>query len=84
MGCKITMAIAKRLLGVGFYEANTRVRYAKVARTPSDCVDRSERHILGSERESGEITPRTTSPRGAYGIGRQIHSHTAGSPYCLS
>jgi hypothetical protein len=50
----------------------------------SDYVDKSVRHILGSERDSGEITPRTTSPRGAYGIGRQIHSHTAGSPYCLS
>jgi hypothetical protein len=64
--------------------SDTGVTYAKVARMQSDYVDKSVRHILGSERDSGEITPRTTSPRGAYGIGRQIHSHTAGSPYCLS
>jgi len=70
------------------------VRDAKAARTRSYSgarrkyyVDRSERHILGNETESGEKTPKTTSPKGADGIGRLTHSHTVGSPYypyCLS
>jgi hypothetical protein len=43
----MTFAFAKRVR----LRSDAGVRYAKVARKESYYVDRSERHILGSERE---------------------------------